>query len=117
MAPGANGCKRLFPGWDLVAAAWADTISRTYPAPYARKARGVARDLLQTVPDFDDCHLFYGVPPPGINEQYIIGFKDDRSNSIVSWCCFAMTNILRDVGETYQMDGVLPREEMAFYAS
>ena len=108
---------------DLVAAAWADTLTRYHiPRHYALQLiDGVARDLSQSrYQTFDELATYcYGVASTvGLMSMYIIGFK---SNDAVPYAiklgvALQMTNILRDVGEDYRNGRLyLPREELAFY--
>jgi phytoene synthase len=112
-----------FAGHDLVAAAWADTLSRYHiPRHYALQLiDGVARDLCQSrYQTFDELATYcYGVASTvGLMSMYIIGFQ---SNDAVSYAiklgvALQMTNILRDVGEDYHKGRLyLPREELVFY--
>ena len=108
---------------DLVATAWADTITRYHiPRHYALQLiDGVARDLTQSrYQTFEELTTYcYGVASTvGLMSMYIIGF---RSNEAVPYAiklgvALQMTNILRDVREDFQTGRLyLPREEMAFY--
>jgi len=108
---------------DLVAAAWADTLSRYHiPRHYALQLiDGVARDLSQSrYQTFDELATYcYGVASTvGLMSMYIIGFKSNEAvpYAIKLGVALQMTNILRDVGEDYCNGRVyLPREELAFY--
>ena len=108
---------------DLVAAAWADTITRYHiPRNYALQLiDGVHRDLTQSrYQTFEELATYcYGVASTvGLMSMYIVGFK---SNDAVPYAiklgvALQMTNILRDIGEDYQNGRLyLPREELAFY--
>jgi phytoene synthase len=108
---------------DLVAAAWADTLTRYHiPRHYALQLiDGVARDLLPTrYQTFDQLATYcYGVASTvGLMSMYIVGFKnnDAAAYAIKLGVALQLTNILRDVGEDYRSGRLyLPREEMAFY--
>ena len=108
---------------DLVAAAWADTITRYHiPRHYALQLiDGVARDLVQArYQTFDELATYcYGVASTvGLMSMYIVGFhsSDAVPYAIKLGVALQMTNILRDVGEDYQTGRLyLPREELAFY--
>ncbi len=112
-----------FADHDLVAAAWADTLTRYHiPRHYAiQLIDGVARDLSQVrYQTFDELATYcYGVASTvGLMSMYIVGFQ---SNDAVPYAiklgvALQMTNILRDVGEDYRNGRLyLPREELAFY--
>ena len=108
---------------DLVAAAWADTLSRYHiPRHYALQLiDGVARDLSQSrYQTFDELATYcYGVASTvGLMSMYIIGFKSNEAvpYAIKLGVALQMTNILRDVGEDYRNGRLyLPREELAFH--
>lgn len=108
---------------DLIAAAWADTLTRYHiPRHYAvQLIDGVARDLEQTrYQTFDDLATYcYGVASTvGLMSMYIVGFKTTEAvpYAIKLGVALQMTNILRDVGEDYRTGRLyLPREELAFY--
>jgi 15-cis-phytoene synthase len=108
---------------DLIAAAWADTLSRYHiPRHYALQLiDGVARDLCQSrYQTFDELATYcYGVASTvGLMSMYIIGFKNNDAvpYAIKLGVALQMTNILRDVGEDYQNGRLyLPRQELAFY--
>jgi 15-cis-phytoene synthase len=108
---------------DLVAAAWADTLTRYHiPRHYALQLiDGVARDLIQSrYQTFDDLATYcYGVASTvGLMSMHIIGFKSPEAvpYAIKLGVALQMTNILRDVGEDYRNGRLyLPREELAFY--
>ncbi|RPI92727.1 MAG: phytoene/squalene synthase family protein [Chloroflexi bacterium] len=112
-----------FADHDLVAAAWADTLTRCHiPRHYALQlVDGVARDLSQTrYQTFDELATYcYGVASTvGLMSMYIVGFKDHEAvpYAIKLGVALQMTNILRDVGEDYKNGRLyLPREELAFY--
>ena len=111
------------PADDLVAAAWADTLTRYHiPRHYALQLiDGVARDLSQTrYQTFDDLATYcYGVASTvGLMSMYIVGFKghDAVKYAIKLGVALQMTNILRDVGEDYRNGRLyLPREELIQY--
>jgi 15-cis-phytoene synthase len=108
---------------DLVAAAWADTLTRYHiPRHYALQLiDGVARDLVQTrYQTFEELATYcYGVASTvGLMSMHIVGFKTPRAVpfAIKLGVALQMTNILRDVGEDYRNGRLyLPREELAFY--
>jgi len=108
---------------DLVAAAWADTLTRYHiPGHYALQLiDGVARDLIQTrYQTFEELTTYcYGVASTvGLMSMYIVGFysKDAVPHAIKLGVALQMTNILRDVGEDYRSGRLyLPREELVFY--
>ena len=108
---------------DLVAAAWADTLTRYHiPRHYALQLiDGVNRDIFQArYQTFDELATYcYGVASTvGLMSMYIVGFQ---SNTAVPYAiklgvALQMTNILRDVGEDYRNGRLyLPREELAFH--
>ncbi len=110
---------------DLVAAAWADTLSRYHiPRHYALQLiDGVARDMYQTrYQTFDDLATYcYGVASTvGLMSMYIVGFNDHQEAipyAIKLGVALQMTNILRDVGEDHRNGRLyLPREELAFHS-
>jgi len=108
---------------DLVAAAWADTLTRYHiPRHYALQLiDGVARDLFQSrYQTFDELATYcYGVASTvGLMSMHIVGFKDIDAvpYAIKLGVALQMTNILRDVGEDYRNGRLyLPRQELAFY--
>lgn len=108
---------------DLVAAAWADTLTRCdIPRHYALQLiDGVARDLSQSrYQTFEELATYcYGVASTvGLMSMYIVGFHSNEAvpYAIKLGVALQMTNILRDVGEDYRNGRVyLPREELAFY--
>ncbi|NWG05867.1 MAG: phytoene/squalene synthase family protein [Chloroflexi bacterium] len=108
---------------DLVAAAWADTLTRYHiPRHYALQLiDGVQRDLLQArYQTFDELATYcYGVASTvGLMSMYIVGFKNNDAvpYAIKLGVALQMTNILRDVGEDYRSGRLyLPREELTFY--
>jgi phytoene synthase len=108
---------------DLVAAAWADTLTRYHiPPHYALQLiDGVARDLFQIrYQTFEELATYcYGVASTvGLMSMYIVGFKSSEAvpYAIKLGVALQMTNILRDVGEDYRNGRLyLPREELAFY--
>ncbi len=108
---------------DMVAAAWADTLTRYHiPRHYALQLiDGVARDLSQIrYQTFDDLATYcYGVASTvGLMSMYIVGFEDSRAvpYAIKLGVALQMTNILRDIGEDYRNGRLyLPREELIFY--
>jgi phytoene synthase len=111
------------PADDLVASAWADTLTRyQIPRHYASQLiEGVARDLSQSrYQTFDDLTTYcYGVASTvGLMSMYIVGFKSHEAVpfAIKLGVALQMTNILRDVSEDYRNGRLyLPREELAFY--
>lgn len=108
---------------DLVAAAWADTLTRYHiPRHYALQLiDGVARDLCQTrYQTFDELATYcYGVASTvGLMSMYIVGFDSNQAvpYAIKLGVALQMTNILRDVGEDYENGRLyLPREELIYY--
>jgi len=112
-----------FADHDLVAAAWADALTRCHiPRHYALQlVDGVARDLSQTrYQTFDELATYcYGVASTvGLMSMYIVGFKDHEAvpYAIKLGVALQMTNILRDIGEDYKNGRLyLPREELTFY--
>jgi phytoene synthase len=108
---------------DLVAAAWADTLTRYHiPRHYALQLiDGVARDLCQTrYQTFEELATYcYGVASTvGLMSMYIVGFHSNEAvpYAIKLGVALQMTNILRDVGEDYQNGRLyLPREELIYY--
>jgi phytoene synthase len=108
---------------DLVAAAWADTLTRYHiPRHYALQLiDGVARDLFQSrYQNFDELATYcYGVASTvGLMSMYIVGFHSNEAvpYAIKLGVALQMTNILRDIGEDYRHGRLyLPREELAFY--
>ena len=108
---------------DLVAAAWADTLTRYHiPRHYALQLiDGVARDLSQSrYQTFEELATYcYGVASTvGLMSMYIVGFDSNEAvpYAIKLGVALQMTNILRDVGEDYRNGRLyLPREELAFY--
>lgn len=111
------------PDHDLVAAAWADTLTRYHiPRHYALQLiDGVARDLCQSrYQTFDELATYcYGVASTvGLMSMYIVGFTSHEAvpYAIKLGVALQMTNILRDVGDDYRNGRLyLPREELAFY--
>ena len=108
---------------DLVAAAWADTLTRYHiPRHYALQLiDGVNRDLTQSrYQTFDELATYcYSVASTvGLMSMYIVGFKNNEAvpYAIKLGVALQMTNILRDIGEDYRNGRLyLPREELAFY--
>ena len=108
---------------DLVAAAWADTLTRYHiPHHYALQLiDGVARDLLQSrYQTFEELATYcYGVASTvGLMSMYIVGFQSNEvvPHAVKLGVALQMTNILRDVGEDYRNGRLyLPREELTFY--
>ena len=108
---------------DLVAAAWADTLTRYHiPRHYALQLiDGVARDLFQVrYQTFDDLATYcYGVASTvGLMSMYIVGFDDNKAvpYAIKLGVALQMTNILRDIGEDYRNGRLyLPREELVYF--
>lgn len=115
--------KTSFEEDDLVAAAWADTLTRYHiPRHYALQLiDGVARDLFQIrYQTFEELATYcYGVASTvGLMSMYIVGFRDSSAvpYAIKLGVALQMTNILRDVGEDYRNGRLyLPRDELAFY--
>ncbi|NOH02065.1 MAG: phytoene/squalene synthase family protein [Chloroflexi bacterium] len=111
------------PDDDLIAAAWADTLTRYHiPRHYALQLiDGVARDLSQSrYQTFDDLATYcYGVASTvGLMSMYIVGFNNNNAvpYAIKLGVALQMTNILRDVGEDYRNGRLyLPREELIAY--
>lgn len=108
---------------DLVAAAWADTLTRYHiPRHYALQLiDGVARDLSQSrYQTFEELATYcYGVASTvGLMSMYIVGFQSNEAvpYAIKLGVALQMTNILRDVGEDYRNGRLyLPREELLYY--
>jgi phytoene synthase len=108
---------------DLIAAAWADTLTRYHiPRHYALQLiDGVARDLSQArYQTFEELATYcYGVASTvGLMSMYIVGFHTNEAvpYAIKLGVALQMTNILRDIGEDYQNGRLyLPREELVFY--
>jgi len=108
---------------DLVAAAWADTLTRYHiPRHYALQLiDGVARDLSQSrYQTFDELATYcYGVASTvGLMSMYIVGFHGHEAvpYAIKLGVALQMTNILRDVGEDYRNGRLyLPREELVYF--
>jgi phytoene synthase len=108
---------------DLVAAAWADTVTRYHiPRHYALQLiDGVNRDLTQSrYQTFDELATYcYGVASTvGLMSMYIVGFHSNEAvpYAIKLGVALQMTNILRDIGEDYRNGRLyLPREELTFY--
>jgi phytoene synthase len=108
---------------DLVAAAWADTLTRYHiPRHYALQLiDGVNRDITQSrYQTFEELATYcYGVASTvGLMSMYIVGFKNNEAvpYAIKLGVALQMTNILRDIGEDYRNGRLyLPREELAFY--
>jgi phytoene synthase len=111
------------PADDLVASAWADTLTRYHiPRHYALQLiDGVARDLSQwRYRTFDDLATYcYGVASTvGLMSMYIVGFKSQAAvpYAIKLGVALQMTNILRDVGEDYRNGRFyLPQDELVLY--
>jgi phytoene synthase len=112
-----------FADHDLVAAAWADTLTRCHiPRHYALQLiDGVARDLSQTrYQTFAELATYcYGVASTvGLMSMYIVGFTGHEAvpYAIKLGVALQMTNILRDVGEDYKNGRLyLPREELIYF--
>ena len=112
----------LFQIWlaDLVAAAWADTLTRYHiPRHYALQLiDGVARDLSQSrYQTFDELATYcYGVASTvGLMSMYIVGFTSHEAvpYAIKLGVALQMTNILRDVGEDFRNGRIyLPQDEL-----
>src|SRR5215207_3308653 len=100
-----------FPENDLVAAAWADTLTRYHiPRHYALQLiDGVARDLLQArYQTFEELATYcYGVASTvGLMSMYIIGFHSAEAvpYAIKLGVALQMTNTLRVVGKDYKKE-------------
>jgi phytoene synthase len=112
-----------FPDEDLVAAAWADTLTRYHiPRHYALQLiDGVNRDITQSrYQTFEELATYcYGVASTvGLMSMHIVGFRNNDAipYAIKLGVALQMTNILRDVGEDFHNGRLyLPREELAFY--
>lgn len=108
---------------DLIAAAWADTLTRyDIPRHYALQLiDGVARDLFQSrYQTFEELATYcYGVASTvGLMSMHIVGFHSNEAlpYAIKLGVALQMTNILRDVGDDYHNGRVyLPRQDLAFY--
>jgi phytoene synthase len=108
------------PTGDLVALAWADTLTRYHiPHHYALQLiDGVARDLNESrYQTFDELATYcYGVASTvGLMSMYIVGFKSTEAipYAIKLGVALQMTNILRDVGEDYRNGRLyFPSEEL-----
>lgn len=111
------------PAEDWLALAWADTRARYHiPHRYAEQLiDGVARDLYQTRYDtFDELAGYaYGVASTvGLMSMHIIGFAGPAAipYAIKLGVALQTTNILRDVGQDWQMGRVyLPQQELAAF--
>lgn len=111
------------PADDLVAIAWADTRIRYHvPQRYAEQLiDGVARDLHQTrYPTFEDLAAYaYGVASTvGLMSMHIIGFAGSEAipYAVKLGVALQITNILRDVGQDWQLGRVyLPQEELTAF--
>jgi len=109
------------PEEDLIASAWADTLTRyCIPPRYALQLiDGVARDLTQTRYDhFEDLSTYcYGVASTvGLMSMCIVGFKSEEAipYAIKLGVALQLTNILRDVGEDLRRGRIyLPLDELA----
>lgn len=112
-----------FADGDLVAAAWADTLSRYHiPRHYALQLiDGVQRDITQVrYQTFEEVAEYsYGVASTvGLMSMYIVGFESTQAvlYAIKLGVALQMTNILRDVGEDLRNGRLyLPRDELALY--
>ncbi len=108
---------------DLVATAWADTRRRyRIPLSFAEQLiQGVTRDLDQRrYRTFEEVAAYaYGVASTvGLMSMHIIGFSgvEAMPYAIKLGIALQVTNILRDVGEDWQMGRVyLPSEELAAF--
>lgn len=104
-----------------VALAWADARARyNIPQGYAEQLiDGVARDIVQTrYETFDDLASYaYGVASTvGLMAMHIIGYSSEQSlpYAVKLGVALQLTNILRDVGEDWNIGRLyLPREELA----
>jgi phytoene synthase len=110
-------------GHKLVALAWADARARfRVPWGYAEQLTdGVARDLTAVrYATFDELAKYcYGVASTvGLMAMHIIGFAgaDAVPYAIKLGVALQLTNILRDVGEDWQMGRLyLPQDELAAF--
>jgi phytoene synthase len=108
---------------DLVAAAWADTLTRYHiPRHYALQLiDGVKRDMTQfRYQSFEELttYCYCVASTVGLMSMYIIGFNMSQAvpYAIKLGVALQMTNILRDVGEDFHNGRLyLPRDELAFY--
>ena len=111
------------PADEPVALAWADTRAHySIPVGYAEQLiEGVARDVDQfRYETFDDLAAYaYGVASTvGLMAMHIIGFAGDQAlpYAVKLGVALQMTNILRDVGEDWQVGRLyLPQEELAAF--
>lgn len=110
-------------GDDPVAVAWADTrIRYQIPWRYAEQLlAGVAQDVEKTrYQTFDELAEYcYGVASTvGLMAMHIIGFQDGRAipYAVKLGVALQLTNILRDVGEDWQIGRLyLPQEDLAAF--
>jgi phytoene synthase len=108
---------------DLVAVAWADARARYHiPQRYAEQLiDGVARDLRQTrYATFEELAAYaYGVASTvGLMSMHIIGFAGSEAipYAVKLGVALQITNILRDVGQDWQLGRVyLPQEELTAF--
>lgn len=111
------------PADDMVAIAWADTRAHyNIPQRYAEQLiDGVARDLHQTrYTTFAELAAYaYGVASTvGLMSMHIIGFAGPEAipYAVKLGVALQITNILRDVGQDWQLGRVyLPQEELAAF--
>lgn len=111
------------PAQELVAVAWADARLRYHvPLRYAEQLlEGVARDLQQRrYETFAELAAYaYGVASTvGLMSMHIIGFAGTQAipYAIKLGVALQMTNILRDVGEDWEMGRIyLPAAELALF--
>lgn len=111
------------PADDLVAIAWAETRAHyNIPQRYAEQLiDGVARDLHQTrYTSFAELAAYaYGVASTvGLMSMHIIGFAGPEAipYAVKLGVALQITNILRDVGQDWQLGRVyLPQEELAAF--
>lgn len=111
------------PADDFVALAWADTRAHyDIPQRYADQLiDGVARDLQQTrYTTFEELASYaYGVASTvGLMSMHIIGFAGPEAipYAVKLGVALQITNILRDVGQDWQLGRVyLPQEELAAF--
>lgn len=108
---------------DLIALAWHDTrLKHSIPSLYAEQLiDGVKMDFFQKrYQTFAELTEYcYGVASTvGLMSMHIIGFRHHQAvvYAIRLGVALQLTNILRDVGEDYQMGRLyLPREELLTY--
>lgn len=111
------------PADDLVALAWADARQRYgVPVRYAEQLiEGVTRDLTQTrYATFAELTAYcYGVASTvGLMSMHIVGYAGSNAlpYAIKLGVALQLTNILRDVGDDWQLGRLyLPQEDLAFF--